>query len=80
MNFPPRVISLRLPAAVDNCNIARRVWRETYLPCEKFITAAPGRGDSASCRNNLTGKKITDGPGRSLKIHALPGVPFGAAA
>ena len=81
MNFPPRAISLRLPAVVDNCNFARRVWRETYHPCEKFITAAPGRGSSASCRNNFMGRaQITDGPGRSLKIHALPFVPIGAAA
>lgn len=41
MNFPPRTISLRLPAVVDNCTFARRVRGETYLPCEKFITAAP---------------------------------------
>jgi hypothetical protein len=81
MNFPPRAISLRLPAIVDNCHFAHRVRGETYIPCEKFITAAPCRGGSASCRNNLVGRaQITDGPGRSLKIHALPFVPIGAAA
>ena len=62
MNFPPRAISLRLPAVVDNCNFAHRVRGETYIPCEKFITAAPGRGGPASCRNNLMGRRLRTAP------------------